>query len=100
MKKLRKLNKARQQAHLARNAENRAKASADALRIERDKLKSLNSGLYFSLLAVMDYIEEPPDRNCQCAIAPPCNDCVEYSHLREVLADARAVISGVEKLGA
>lgn len=27
-----------------------------------------------------------PERNCSCHISPPCNDCVENSGLREIVA--------------
>lgn len=30
-----------------------------------------------------------PDKNCSCYIAPPCNDCVTYSHQRELAERSR-----------
>lgn len=25
-----------------------------------------------------------PDKNCSCHIAPPCSDCINFSHQREL----------------
>jgi hypothetical protein len=30
-----------------------------------------------------------PDKNCSCHISPPCNDCVTYSHQRELAERSR-----------
>ena len=37
----------------------------------------------------VEYVEEPPEKNCSCHLAPPCNDCVEHSAVREFFIDAR-----------
>ena len=36
--------------------------------------------------------DDTPEKNCSCHISPPCGDCVDYSHLRELYADARKAI--------
>jgi len=59
-------------------------AKADAAR--RD------SSLQSSIEELLEYIDEPPERNCSCHVSPPCSDCVDYSHLREVIASAKKVI--------
>jgi len=41
---------------------------------------------------LLDYIDPPPDKNCSCFIWPPCSDCVDYSHLRELLEMAKTFI--------
>lgn len=41
----------------------------------------------------MDMVGEPPESNCSCHIAPPCNDCVEHIGLREAFDVARAAIA-------
>jgi len=40
---------------------------------------------------------EVPERNCSCHISPPCNDCVEYGHMRQLLLEARAAIAKAEQ---
>lgn len=41
---------------------------------------------------ILDFVNEPPDRNCSCHISPPCIDCVENSGLRELFEAARAAL--------
>jgi hypothetical protein len=43
--------------------------------------------------AAMEVIEPPPDSNCSCHINPPCNDCVEWSGLREWFEAASALLA-------
>lgn len=33
-----------------------------------------------------------PDVNCSCHLHPPCSDCVDNGHAREVIEEARACI--------
>ena len=33
-----------------------------------------------------------PEGSCSCHISPPCNDCVEYSSIREAIAAGRAAL--------
>jgi hypothetical protein len=44
---------------------------------------------------LMDYCEVPPDENCSCMVSPPCSDCVDFSHLRDVRNRARALIAAL-----
>jgi hypothetical protein len=41
----------------------------------------------------MDMVGEPPEPNCSCHVAPPCNDCVDHAGLREAFDVARAAIA-------
>lgn len=59
------------------------------LRIERDKLLA-------ALELFMGRVDEPPKSNCSCHLSPPCNDCVEYSGLREAFSDAHDAIAKAE----
>ena len=59
------------------------------LRIERDKLLA-------ALELFMERVDEPPKSNCSCHLSPPCNDCVEYSGLREAFSDAHDAIAKAE----
>lgn len=45
---------------------------------------------------LLDYIDLPPDKKCSCFISPPCSDCVDYSHLRELLERAKTFIKSDE----
>ena len=49
---------------------------------DQEILKLALEELIFELA---DYVDPPPDKECSCHISPPCNDCVDYSHLRELL---------------
>lgn len=46
---------------------------------------------------LLDITEEPPEKNCSCFISPPCNDCVDNAHPREVLENARESLSRYAK---
>lgn len=49
--------------------------------IARDLIKELNDEI------------NPPERNCSCHISPPCSDCVDHEHARELKARAESYIS-------
>jgi hypothetical protein len=36
-----------------------------------------------------------PDPNCNCHVAPPCSDCVEYGGLRSAVADVRDALKAL-----
>lgn len=44
------------------------------------------------------YVEEPPEKNCTCHLAPPCNDCVEHSAVREFFIDARKALAAINEV--
>lgn len=46
---------------------------------------------------LLEHMDRPPEPNCSCHISAPCNDCVEYSAIREAIADAEAYLEeGIE----
>ena len=47
----------------------------------------------------VEYVEEPPEKNCSCHLSPPCNDCVDHSAVREFFIDARKAIAAIDALG-
>ncbi len=49
-----------------------------------------------ALELLVENTEEPPDRNCSCHISPPCSDCVDFSCLREALAESRAALASAK----
>lgn len=62
---------------------------ADHLRQQRDKLLA-------ALELLLERMELPPDRNCSCHISLPCNDCVDYSGIREAIKYAEKVLAEVK----
>lgn len=55
-------------------------------------LEKQRDELIYLLEDVIEYVEKPPTENCSCHISPPCGDCVDFSHLREVLRSAEIEI--------
>ena len=47
----------------------------------------------------MEYVEDPPEKNCSCHLSPPCNDCVDHSAVREFFIDARKALDAIDALG-
>ena len=47
----------------------------------------------------VEYVEEPPEKNCTCHLSPPCNDCVDHSAVREFFIDARKALAAIDALG-
>lgn len=47
----------------------------------------------------VEYVEEPPEKTCSCHLAPPCNDCVDHSAVREFFIDARKALAAIDALG-
>lgn len=37
-----------------------------------------------------------PDKNCSCHLSPPCGDCVDYSSIREAIANAKETLLELE----
>ena len=60
--------------------------------------KTAFADLANALRGFLDAVEEPPPPNCSCHINPPCHDCTEYAHLREVFADARRALKNAEAI--
>lgn len=58
---------------------------AAALSGRLQALDAHNDRLLRAVACAIEFIGEPPDANCCCHIAPPCNDCVEHAGTREVL---------------
>ncbi len=56
---------------------------------QRDKLLA-------ALELILEMMDLPPDRNCSCHISPPCNDCVDYSGIREAIKRAEKVLAEVK----
>lgn len=46
------------------------------------------------LRGVLEAMPEIPERDCSCHVAPPCGDCVEWSHLRELVESAERALAG------
>ena len=46
----------------------------------------------------VEYVEEPPEKNCSCHLSPPCNDCVDHSAVREFFMDARKALAAIDAL--
>jgi len=47
--------------------------------------------LFENLLEFVDI----PERECRCHLSPPCNDCVEYSGIREDIEQAQELIKEI-----
>ncbi len=56
----------------------------EALRADAKRFK----GLLGDLLEVIDI----PEADCRCHRSPPCNDCVEFAGIRDVVATCSAAI--------
>lgn len=46
-----------------------------------------------ALEQLLETMGPPPERNCSCHISPPCNDCVDYSGVREAIEYAEKLIA-------
>lgn len=70
---------------------------------ERDSVIAKQSAaLKLASLALsegVEYVEEPPEKNCACHLSPPCNDCVDHSAVREFFIDARKALAAIDALG-
>lgn len=40
----------------------------------------------------LEHMEQPPEANCRCHLSPPCNDCVEHGHMRELFKNGWAAV--------
>lgn len=66
---------------------------------ERDALRSQLDRVTWALEHLLERGIAPPDRNCSCHISPPCNDCVEWSGLREAVEHAESALAAVTPAG-
>ena len=67
-----------------------------SMMLEIEGLRKVRDKLLAALELFMDRVDEPPESNCSCHLFPPCNDCVEYSGLREAFSDAHDAIAKAE----
>jgi hypothetical protein len=60
-----------------------------------DKIMALEQQRDELLAALQDLLsmQDVPDSNCSCHINPPCNDCVNYSGIRESIEFAEKAIA-------
>lgn len=66
---------------------------------EISRLKGVIAKCKCSLSKGLEYVDEPPKRNCSCHIRPPCNDCVDHSALREFFNDTREALAAIKEEG-
>lgn len=80
---------AEQAAQMNTAMDERIAAGVRIVELERER-----DALIAALESFMENVEEPPEINCSCHISPPCNDCVDYSSLREAFELGRAAMKG------
>ena len=63
-----------------------------------------NNNLRLTIAVLLEAIEtleghlpHVPDASCSCHTAPPCNDCVEWSGLRDALATINRIRATVKE---
>jgi hypothetical protein len=69
-----------------------AKAIESKVRQQDEEVRRDAYSLCGLVEELIDYIDVP-DKNCTCCISPPCNDCVEFGGLREVIAACKRSIA-------
>lgn len=76
--------------------------SEEVIDILRSQIAKQSAALKLASLALsegVEYVEEPPEKNCTCHLSPPCNDCVDHSAVREFFIDARKALAAIDALG-
>jgi len=73
----------------------RAAQATEQLLEVREKDSDSTLAAYTEYL--LECIERPPEANCSCHISPPCNDCVNYSSLREAIANCEEALKNFRK---
>ena len=76
--------------------------AANGLLLREKQLAQQSAALKLASLALsegVEYVEEPPEKNCTCHLSPPCNDCVDHSAVREFFIDARKALAAIDALG-
>lgn len=86
----------KQDAEMAAASLNLLTGHHEHLLAEFDRVTKQRDKLLAALELFMERVDEPPESNCSCHISPPCNDCVEYSGLREAFSDAHDAIAKAE----
>ena len=61
-----------------------AMAEINALKAENEKMKGLLEDWYNE--------SDIPDSNCSCHVSPPCNDCINWSALRETASETKKLL--------
>lgn len=86
-------------AYLSKMAEltQELELSSRAAHIRHSVLGVQNQSLRAALDNLLEHIELPPEANCRCFVAPPCNDCVEWSGLREAIEQVEKALKEVEQ---
>ncbi len=51
-----------------------------------------------ALVEEIPNVIEIPDRHCSCHTNPPCSDCHEWGHFRELMADAKKLTEKQDNL--
>ncbi len=87
-------------AHALASQENCDGEPYDTLQECGDALQSYAASIQSLRAALEDLMEVSdlaPEKNCSCHLSPPCNDCVEWSGLRDAIANAREVLLRVQE---
>ena len=90
----------------AKDAEIMEQCRINGMGAERDlallgQIERQSAALKLASLALsegVEYVEEPPEKNCSCHLSPPCNDCVDHSAVREFFIDARKALAAIDAL--
>lgn len=73
------------------------KPALDMMMEDRDLLLEQNKELSNALADLLS-AQDVPEPNCSCHISPPCNDCVNYSGIREYIDYAEKVLKRSRRL--
>lgn len=74
------------------------KEEYDAVLNQVTKVLTAARGVVIASDYLIEMVGYVPERNCSCHISPPCNDCVEWSGLREAIQgikEASSELNGV-----
>lgn len=93
--------KIEEQAERIKELESEVQSYELIVRAEDIRIKKQSAALKLASLALsegVEYVEEPPEKNCTCHLSPPCNDCVDHSAVREFFVDARKALAAIDAL--
>ena len=76
-------------------------AMTDEIMELRSRVEALEKAATYALHSLEELVETIPyvEPNCYCHNSPPCHDCVENSHDRELLSQAKEAMEDLEALG-